>query len=61
MKQGVHEETLAQDENTVLTCNNEILINVKRNDIGYSIDAYNQKKQNAEELFGSITIFDEDL
>ena len=53
--------TELQDENTVLSCNNEVLVNIKRNDIGYSIDVYNQKQQNEEGLFGSTIVLDEDL
>ena len=58
---GIYNTGMAEDDNTVLTCNDELLINVKRNDVGYSVDVYNQKKQNDEGLFGSITVFDEDL
>lgn len=58
---GIIEEVLNEDENTVLTCNNELLINVKRNDVGYSVDVYNQRKQNEDGLFGSVTVFDDDL
>ena len=58
---GIYNTGMAEDDSTVLTCNDELLINVKRNDVGYSVDVYDQKKQNDEGLFGSITVFDEDL
>lgn len=58
---GIYNTGMAEDDSTVLTCNEELLINVKRNDVGYSVDVYDQKKQDEEGLFGSITVFDEDL
>ena len=58
---GINNETLNKNENTVLSCNNELLINVKKNSTGYSVSVYNQRKQNKEGLFGNIKIASKDL
>ena len=58
---SIYEVSMNEDENSCLACNNELLINVKRNDVGYSVDVYDQHMQNEDGLFGSITVWDDDL
>ena len=52
---------MAEDDSVAISCNDEMLVYIKRNDIGYSVDVYNQKQQNEDGLFGSITVFDDEL
>ena len=58
---NIYNAGMAEDDTVAVTLNNEVLIYAKRNDVGYSIDVYDKKKQNDEGLFGSVPVFDEDL
>ena len=58
---NIYDAGMGEDDSVALSLNNEVLVYVKRNDVGYSVDVYNQKQQNDEGLFGSIQVFDEDL
>lgn len=58
---NIYDAGMGEDDSVALSLNNEVLVYVKRNDVGYSVDVYNQKQQNDEGLFGSVQVFDEDL
>lgn len=51
------EVTLNEEQAIVLTINDELKINIRHNDIGYSIDVFNT----ADELIEELTVYDDDL
>ena len=55
------EVTLTEDDWHDTVINDELLVHIKRNDIGYSVDLYNKNDLSDDGFISSATALDDDL
>ena len=55
------EVTLTEDDWHDTVINDELLVHIKRNDVGYSVDLYNKNDLSDDGFISSVTAFDDDF